>query len=292
MTIHERIEKIGKAKLIGTHESGSKEWLEQRANTIGGSDIASIMHVSPFTSEVTLWARKSGLIADQPATDRMRLGNLFEPAIAQLYAEYHSNLTLHYPGHTWESVTNPRFHANPDGFIETEFGDTSILEIKYTSQYWATLPEHYRLQVMWYQHVTGLTNDAVVAAVTPYGYTEYSVMYDYNEIEIIEARVLEFLDLLDTKTQPELEGSASTYETIRELQSDLKDEEIEISESSYQALLEAIQQQKSWDSFVRLQKARVMREMQSCRWGYVDGKQVVSLRTRGEGKPYLVIEQE
>ena len=290
--IYQNVAKVGKAKLIGTHASGTPEWLEQRANTIGGSDIAPILNKSPFTSAYALWARKTGMIAEQASNDRMLLGNLFEPAIVEMYKLQHDHLTVHYPGHTWESVKNARFHANPDGFVETEFGDISILEIKYTSQYWKELPEHYRLQVLWYQHVTGLTNDAVVAVVSPQGYREFAVVYDKQEALTIEGIVERFLDNIDSKVEPQLDTSESTYEAVRDVWGDLDDGEIDIDPLAYENLLVAQAQADTWAGLVRLRKSEILRSMQGCKYGLVEGQRVVSLRTRGEGKPYLVIEKD
>ena len=290
--IYQRIAKIGKAKLIGVHPSGSAEWLEQRKNTIGGSDIAPILNKSPWTSAYALWARKVGIIPEQASTDRMQLGNLFEPAIVEMYRMQHDHLTVHYPGHTWESLKNDRYHANPDGFVENEFGDTSVLEIKYTSQYWKELPEHYRLQVVWYQHVTGLTNDAVVAVVSPQGYREFPVVYDKQEALTIEGIVERFLDNIDAKVEPQLDGSESTFEAVRDVYASLEELECDIDQDEYENLITAIAQADTWASVVRLRKSEIMRKMQGAKYGYINGERVVSLRTRGEGKPYLVIEKD
>ena len=290
--IYQRVAKIGKAKLIGVHPSGSEAWLEQRKHTIGGSDIAPILNKSPWTSAYTLWARKTGRIAEQVSNDRMQLGNLFEPAIVEMYKLQHDHLTVHYPAHTWESLKNPRFHANPDGFVENDYGDTSILEIKYTSQYWKELPEQYRLQVLWYQHVTGLTNDAVVAVVSPQGYREFPVIYDFVEALTIESKVIAFLAYVDTQVEPELDASESTYEAIRDVYSDTQDTEIQIDPNDFESLLTAVAQADTWAGLVRLRKAQIIRSMQGSIYGLIDNERVVSLRTRGEGKPYLVIEKD
>jgi hypothetical protein len=222
----------------------------------------------------------------------MQLGNLFEPAIVEMYKLQHDHLTVHYPAHTWESLRNSRFHANPDAFVENEYGDTSILEIKYTSQYWKELPEQYRLQVLWYQHVTGLTNDAVVAVVSPQGYREFPVVYDYVEALSIEGRVIAFLALIDCEVEPELDTSESTYEAVREVWGDLEEHETEIDPDAYENLLTAVAQSDTWAGIVRMRKSQILRSMQGAKYGLVEGQRVVSLRTRGEGKPYLVIEKE
>ena len=290
MTVITRISKIGKAKLISNAKSGSEEWHENRANSIGGSDVASIMNKSPYRSALTLWAQMKQLIPDQPVTQAMLLGNFLESGIVDAFKDNHPDLKVIAPGGTWESLENSRFHANPDGFIENEFGDASVLEIKFTTQYWKELPEHYRYQVLWYMYVTGLHNDAIVCAVTGGGYREFIVQYDQSLMEDVKQRVEGFLELLDTDTEPELDGSESTLETVRQMTRP-EDEEVELDEDAVRKLFDADQMLGVWTQQLNLRKAEVLKLMQGKRWGYVNGISVVSLQQRGEGKPFLKLER-
>ena len=147
--IAERIEKLGAAKLIGSHPSGSAAWMEQRQESIGGSDIAPILNLSPFKSCLTLWYEKAGALEQPEATMRMKLGNYLEEGIIRAYADENPNLTIYYADWTFASTENESFHANPDAVIEDKLGNLSILEIKHTGRYWTELPEYYRYQVLW-----------------------------------------------------------------------------------------------------------------------------------------------
>lgn len=292
MTAYERIEKIGKAKLISTAPSGSDAWHEQRAETIGGSDISIIVGKNPWKSALTLWAEKKQLISQQTATQAMLLGNFLEEGIVEAYRANHPELTVHYPGHTWESVKNKKLHANPDGFIENEFGDMSILEIKFTTQYWKELPEHYYFQVLWYMHITGLHNPATVCAVTGGGYREFIVDYDQSIAKDLQESAEGFLELLRTNTEPFFDGSESDLDTVRQM-SDLVEDEIDLDdiEDSVRALFDANNMLEVWEQQVRMRKSQVIKAMNGKRYGYVNGKQVVSLQRRGEGNPYLKLEK-
>ena len=88
ITVNRTIAKLG-GTLIGTHPAGSLDWHAQRANAIGGSDIAPIMNKSPWTSAVYLWAQKSGKLIPPEGTMAMKLGNYFEPAILKLFGDMH-----------------------------------------------------------------------------------------------------------------------------------------------------------------------------------------------------------
>lgn len=290
-TLISRLEANGKTKQVGKHTPGSPEWHAQRSKAIGGSDIAVIMNRSPWSSPYTLYHQKLGNISDTPGNALMRTGQILEPAIVQLFQESHPELTVHTDVGTFAHKQYLGYHANPDAIIENEFGDMFILEIKYTTRYWKDgLPENYKLQVLWYQYVTGLHNDAIVAALTPYGYIEYQVQYDPDLVEEMKSAASEFLIRLYNYIEPAQDGTESTLETQRALT--VIDEEVdrEIPEDIWESLQTALDKQAVWTGFVNETKSLILKHMTGAKYGYVNGEHVLSLRQRGEGKPYLHIE--
>ena len=288
ITVNRTIAKLG-GKLIGTHPAGSLDWHAQRANAIGGSDIASILNKSPWTSAVYLWAQKSGKLIPPEGTMAMKLGNYFEPAIVRLFGDLHPHLTIHTGDYTYESQLNPAFHANPDGVIEDEDGRLSILEIKFSRYAMPILPEHYRLQVLWYQIVTGLHSPAVLCAVAGGEYREFTIEYDQAEAEQLMKAAEGFLESVRTGKEPELDGSQSTYTAVRILHPDIEDTETDIDPGEYKLLLDALEQEKFWKQQATLRKSVIQNSMQGARYGYVDGENVVMLQSRSGGSPYLKI---
>lgn len=288
ITVNRTIAKLG-GTLIGTHPAGSLDWHSQRANAIGGSDIAPIMNKSPWTSAVYLWAQKSGKLIPPEGTMAMKLGNYFEPAIVKLFGDLHPHLTIHTGDYTYESQLNPAFHANPDGVIEDEDGRLSILEIKFSRYAMPILPEHYRLQVLWYQIVTGLHSPAVLCAVAGGEYREFTIEYDQAEAEQLMKAAEGFLEYVRTGKEPELDGSQSTYTAVRILHPDIEDTETEIDPGEYKLLLDALEQEKFWKQQSNLRKSIIQNSMQGARYGYVDGENVVMLQSRSGGTPYLKI---
>ena len=287
--IYQRIALIGLGRLFGTHPSGSPEWLANRVGAVGGSDIGVICGKSPYKSAFTLWAQRTGRIPEDTVNPSMIIGTIIEPAIISLFKFYNPALTVHHPGHTWAMNMDESMRANPDGFIENEFGDTSILEIKYTKQHWKELPEHYRYQVIWYQTVTGLHNTATVAAITADGYQEFTVEFDKDLSNWMLEQANTFLKCVQNDIQPNWDGSESTYETVRALHPEIRDEEVWIDESLWGQLTNALDMQELWTQQVTLRKIEVLNALNGAKWGYVGDQQVVSLRARGEGKPYLHI---
>lgn len=286
----ERIEAIGKCKLIGTHPAGSTEWLEQRRSGIGGSDIGVVLNKSPYKSQYSLYVDKLTPQQAKPATGLMRIGQILEPAIIEILKENHLNLSIHTGNLTFASLEDERFRANPDAIAENEFGDMYIVEIKYTTKYWGReLPQHYRLQVLWYMFVTGLHNEALVGVLSPFGYDEFGVTYDPEQVELMKQAALTFLSWVENKTPPALDGSESTLEAIRGQNSIDEDLEVEINPETYNQLLDSQEKLDFWQGMTNLRKSEIMRQMQGAKYGLVDGQTVVQLRQRGQGLPYLQI---
>jgi putative phage-type endonuclease len=284
MTITEKIEALGFAKYLGTFEPGSAEWHNARKG-IGGSDIASVMDKNPWKSAYTLYCEKTGLIDSniEPSMP-MKLGTAFEPVIRQLFQESNSDwLTVHETG-TWASVEDPKSVANVDGIIEWKNGKLSILEIKFTRQYWDELPEHYNLQVQHYLWVLGL-DSAMVVAVAGGDWKEFEVVRDDSLIETMKTRLRAFYGFLDSKTAPDYDGSESTYETVRELSEGIEDGELELG-SMWSNLLQAKLEFDQWDKQFKAHKSAVLAFMNGTKYGLFQGEKVIALQARN-GKPFI-----
>jgi putative phage-type endonuclease len=271
------------AELIGYYEPDSPEWHEARKG-ISGSDIGAILGVSPFKSTYTLWAEKRGLVTNhiEPSI-AMRMGTLFEAPIRQLFAEQHPAIKVLETG-TWASKSKADYKANPDGLIEDQDGNLGILEIKHTSQYWSELPRTYFEQVHWYLAVLGLPF-AIVAAVTGGRYNEYQVEFDQSHADYVFERVAAFQRMVDTDTEPDYDGSTSTYETVRTLSPGLTDGETELGHlwvNLSNAKTRFDEAETLFSSF----KTATLAQMNGVRVGTYNGEPVVKLQARN-GKPFL-----
>lgn len=271
------------ATLLGTFTPDSDEWHNARKG-ITGSDIGAILGVSPFKSTYTLWAEKRGLISDhiEPSIP-MRMGTLFEPAIRQLFAEQHPDIEVFETG-TWECDSQANWKANPDALIRDHEGNLGILEIKHTSQYWAELPRTYFEQVHWYLSILELEY-ATVAAVTGGRYTEFQVTYDELHAEQVFDAVHGFQRLVDTNTEPDWDGSSSTYETVRTLSPGLTDGETELGHL-WVNLANAKQRFDEAETLYSSFKTATLAQMNGVRVGTYNGEPVVQLQARN-GKPFL-----
>ena len=74
-----------------------KRWLECREHgpkgdieyTVGGSDVATIFGLSPWTTPLELWMVKKGRMKpkDKPNPLQLQMGHMLEPIAAHFYAE-------------------------------------------------------------------------------------------------------------------------------------------------------------------------------------------------------------
>lgn len=285
MDITRKIEALGFAKYLGHFDLHSPEWHQARQTSIGGSDVAAILGKSPWKSAYTLWAEKSGLIdTNKEPSMPMILGNAFEPVIRDLFAEQNKDFLTVYQTGTWSSINDPFMIANPDGLIEWANGKLSLLEIKFTRQYWDELPEHYNLQVQHYLNVLGL-DSAMVVAVAGGDWREFEVVRDDSLIDTLKTSLRAFYALVGTKQGPDWDGSDSTYETVRELSEGLELGEIELG-SLWSNLLAAKLEAEYWDNTFKAQKSAVLAFMNGTKYGLFQGEKVITLQARN-GKPFI-----
>lgn len=283
--ITQKIERYNSARLFGRAEAGSATWLKWRRESITGSDISSIVGLNPWKSALTLYYQKTGELQEQEATTRMMLGNYLEAGIAELFQDLNPNLRVYRDLGTFAKVDAPVYKANPDGVIEDQLGNLSVLEIKHTSQYWTEVPMHYQLQVMWYQYVLGLKNPATLVAVTGGDLKQFVVEYDETLISKSLEAVELFLGLLNLGVAPDYDGSASTYETVRELSGDLIDDVKELNCGN--ELLAAKQIFDAAEQNLNKHKSIALAELNGTKVGTWAGMEIVRLAQRGTGKPYL-----
>ena len=293
MTTTKTLEKLTfNATFLGNYNSGSAEWHELRnqPGVISGSEIGAILGLSPFTSPYTLWAQKTGLLTPDPVGNiSMRLGQLVEPAIFQLFCEQHPDYQVFEAG-SYAHKDYSWAHANPDGIGIDELGNAFILEIKHTATFWDSVPEHYRAQVLWYMWVFDIKR-AVFAVVNAGRYKEYEVLFDEFEFAAILDKVIRFKKLIETATAPDWDGSDSTFETVRALSPDIEDTKTELGELGL-SLISAVNKVKQAETELTELKSRVLSALNGSKYGTLEDVVIVTLSQRGAGKPYLTIKEK
>ena len=293
---------LGSAVFDGLFENGSEEWHAARATGIGGSEVGTICGLNKWESAFTLWAKKSGKISSTiPQSEPMEWGSRLEAVILDKFEESHPELEVWKDCGTWHNVADEWAHANPDGIYRRENGSYGIIEIK-TAAYpddWqigaqgvlgssSGVPRYYLTQVQHYLRVFGFKEAIVCALFTGNKYREYLVEADEFQQQIDRDQVLKFLDALQYDLKPDWDGSASTYETVRSLNPDVVEADVELGELGVQ-FLEA--QRVGAESEARLFsiKSRILDAMGDAKKGLLDGEVIVTRQAgRNGAAPFLV----
>jgi putative phage-type endonuclease len=192
------VEDLGKAIMLGRWRSGTPEWHEARNAGIGGSDIGAIIGVNPYKTFEDVLNDKLGTGQEVVPNMAMKMGTYLESGIRRLWHDENREWLDVYDTGTWQSTTNARWIANPDGLIQWHDGKLGILEIKYTARKWDTLPLYYEAQVLWYLNVLGLTKGILVQA-NGHNLTEWDVELTEDKQKRIVEAVEAFTSVLDRR---------------------------------------------------------------------------------------------
>jgi len=152
--------------LINTDGMSEKQWLECRMHgpkgdipyTVGGSDVAAIFGLSPWTTPMELWMIKKGRM--KPPTknnaDQLMMGHLLEPIAAYWYQQRSGNL-VYEDKNLYQHADHPYALANLDRrYTRAADGEPGVLECKsctfHKAEDWAddAIPLYYELQLRFY----------------------------------------------------------------------------------------------------------------------------------------------
>jgi putative phage-type endonuclease len=275
------------AVLLGDFANGSPEWHELRnePGVIGGSDISACAGLSSWTSPITLWAKKTGQIPDEVTPNMsMKLGTILEEPILQLFADEHPELTILTTG-TWANKTYPWMRANPDGLYLDADGNWGIVEVKFSRDYWTAVPQSYRAQVLWYMKVFGI-KQAKLVALAGSSYQEYDIEWDQFEADTLFEAAIRFRQACLDLKMPDWDGSNSTLETVRALNPNIEDGEVDLDELGVHYFNAVTDADAATTKLTEL-KSRVVKAMEGKKRGLVYGDHLISLRSRAGGMPYL-----
>lgn len=284
-------EKFNTATLLGVFTPGTSDWHEARTNSIGGSDVSTLMSLNPYESPYALWCKKTDKIPSLITENwAIRFGKAFESPILGLWAEEHPDYEVFTTG-TYQDNLLPFRHANPDALARHRVsGEWIVIEVKTARSTWDSAPAGYVAQVQHYLDILGL-HRAVLVAVA--GMTWYDIWIERDEFEIENQRIMarKFMDCVVNDTAPAWDGSEATYEAVRYQHPDITDEEVEIDGAHNLALLHDAHEQAEKE--LRQAKSQVMAIMGNAKHAYIEheGKRyrIASRQAKKGGVPYLVL---
>jgi putative phage-type endonuclease len=107
------------------------EWHNTRTKGIGGSEIAAVLGLDPYTTPYALWERKTARVPSSPENANTQRGHYLEPALAAFFADKTGF-------DVWEEKTRIEHPERPfligetDRIFRNDQRQTGVLELKST----------------------------------------------------------------------------------------------------------------------------------------------------------------
>lgn len=163
------------------------EWLSERTNGIGSSDIATIVGLNPYETPYSLWRRKLGLDPVKEETLPMKLGHLLEGSVATLYSDETGAVID--PDSVGDflcvDTDAPYLRVSPDRFATRADGTREIVECKTTQMTVDPddLPTYWFAQVQYQMGVSGI-HDCTLAWLSSgrtFGYQHIKLVPEFYD---------------------------------------------------------------------------------------------------------------
>ena len=210
-----------------------EDWLAERRKSLGGSDMGAVLGLNKYRSPFSVWAEKTGLIAETPDNEAMRQGRDLEDYVAQRFCE-RSGKPVQRLNYILRNDDAPYLHANIDRRILKESAGlecktASALSMK--SYVGGEFPESYYAQCVTYLAVTGWARWYLAALVLNKAFFVYqvttvpddecpdwcesSVYVSPEEIAALKRCAADFwTDHVETGEPPAPDGTGATAETL------------------------------------------------------------------------------
>ncbi|WP_060905297.1 YqaJ viral recombinase family nuclease [Streptomyces scabiei] len=201
-----------------------EEWHAVRRSGIGGSDIAAICGLNPWTSPLEIWLKKTGQTVpprdDQILNEAALMGHALEPVIATRFTAITGLIAEENPG-TLRMPDIPWALVNLDRTTE-EDGLPGVVELKSRSSYalneWLEEPPiDVQVQTQWQMLVTGWSFGYTAALIGGQRTIVHRLERDERFIDNLLAIAAEFWGWVETGTQPPLDGSHATGQLLDRL---------------------------------------------------------------------------
>lgn len=242
----------GPVQLILPHattdiEVARQEWLRMRVKGLGGTDVAALVRANPYRQPYDVYASKvkpakSDLVLSEAAEWGIRL----EAPVAEYFAETTGFTVVDAEG-LYADVDRPYLLATPDRLVLAPDGSVQgVLEVK-TAGYWMTpqwedggVPEHYRLQTLWYAGLLGLKRAWVACLIGGQKafISEIDVVQD--EIDLLQDAATYFWNTYVLGDDEPLLDPAhrSTSTLLDEMETYLTDSPTDLSEKAWHTVQE------------------------------------------------------
>jgi putative phage-type endonuclease len=262
---------------------GSPEWLR----FMTASKIAAVVGTSPYESKFSLWHKMHGDIPSGHVTDNpiFNYGHYLEPVLLKWFGDQHPELTVT-PGRWVQS--GDIFGATPDGIVAG--AREGIVECKTSRLSWEWdngVPAGYYDQVQWSLFVTNEQTCWVVADVAM-EFREYEIARDEVRIQFLVNEAVSFMESIRQDEAPPIDGSAHTYQAVRELHPEIDPEDVEIPDDLAVRWLDERESLAEFTEREQRAKSEIAALMGTARRAVWNGHTLFTRQARGGDTPYLV----
>lgn len=208
-------------------------WLKEKETTVGSSEIAAVMGLSKFQSQLGLYMQKKKITPAIETNGYMRIGLALEPVIGEhLYPEKTGEKTIK----CQYMYRHPEYHfavATPDYLTESN----KIVECKtgnfYSLADWRDggAPIAYRLQLQWQLGVCQIPAGDLAGMIGGDPKNFYIHSYNFSEsiFDACIAKATEFMDYLNKNIIPPA-TVAEDKKLLEIIYSDRVDEVVQLNE--------------------------------------------------------------
>lgn len=282
------------AQRVGSFQAGSPLWLAARARALGGSDMAAVLGLSPWTSRFALWHRKMGTIGEEPDNAGMSWGRRLEAPIAEKWADDHPEYRVRKTV-TWRSKARPWQLASPDRLLSGHAGP-AILEVKTAhgmdAHAWgesgsADVPVYYRCQALHYLDVFGYQTCHFAVLIGGSDYREFTVEFDVDEAWMMRDEGEKFLASLEANERPDIDDSDSTYQTVRALHPDIDGTDKEVDPFIGAQYRVACANERSAKLLKQRASSELLDAMGTARYATLNGERIAMRTAVGDKTPFL-----
>lgn len=207
---------------ISTVGMTREQWLAERRNGIGGSDVAGILGLSPWSSPFAVWADKTGRLPEKEDNEAMRQGRDLEDYVAQRWCEVtgkkvrRDNKIIRNTDYPWALANIDRRVVGENAGLELK--TTSVMNLKAFKN--GEYPASYYGQCMHYIAVTGADRWYLGVLVLNQGFYHFTIERDEAEISALMAAEHDYWQYVTNDTPPPIDGGEATTEALETVYAD------------------------------------------------------------------------
>lgn len=261
------------------------EWYAWHNAGIGGSDVAGILNISPYTSALAVYAEKVDGIRTFHGNEYTEFGKRAEPMLAQWFEDttglyvVEQQAQCAHPAQAWQRCTlDGVVSESPTGYVDA----LGVWEAKTDGPGgWDEIPAHIQAQCQWQMHVTGLDH-AWITALHGRTFALYELDANPDDQQLIVSEVDRFWhEHILAKVPPDPDGSELTAKVLRQLYPQhTPAATVEIPADLYDKLSLARDHHRQWTEVRRHYENRLTALMGDAELATVDGQPAATWRTQ------------